>query len=965
MNIRKSVTAIVVLGGALAAPCYAQVERAEVEEIVVTGSRLATVNGFNSPTPVTVLQAEELGKFAPNNIADALQTLPVLAGSLSNETGGNNSGNSGTIGQSILDLRGIGQTRTLVLLDGQRMGVSNVQNSVDINMIPQTLVRRVDIVTGGASASYGSDAVAGVVNFILDTTFEGLKGELSAGVSDRSDTENYRVSASFGHHFGERTRLIGSIDHFDQKGVGMNLSGREWRDNPWVANPGTPIPVIPNGRFADASDGGTIRAITGCVASSPCAALQWTQFVNGQLVPFTRGADIGTRFANGGDGSLPINGFIPDVDRKAAFLHLEHDATDNLTLWAQGSYNDSNTLLDASTIVPIGADSFTIFEGNPYLPASVATILANDPGNETFSLSRHFAEGLDHAPLKGATESTRVALGVKGRLNNSWAWDVTASLQDSHQDLDIHNAIVHNLFAAADAVRHPTTGEIVCRSRFYNGDVFVPGGTGNDAGCVPMDLFSSETAASAANDYIMGDNTADIDITQHAYDANLRGDFGDRFQLGAGPLSFATGITHRRVQAERVVDALSASTIRVGTVRGMPTRFNNRLGEFWYYNPQALKGEVKVTEGYAELGVPLLADKKAFKALDLTLAGRITNYSQSGTTNSSKLSLSWSVNDSMRFRSTLSRDIRAPSLLELFDPGSTVIGRSSFPSSSNFVFQSLGSNVERGNPDLTPESAKTLTVGVVLTPAPVEGLQVSVDYFRTRISDAITAIGAQQIVDLCYSGATEYCPRITVNGTPLVNSTTGVVVTDVVDVRTSGVNIARENYEGVDFEVAYRKAVGRGMLSTRLLAYQLRDYDNGNITPICTAGLVGSISGSGGCGVHPEWTGQINLGYQLGNFGVNWRQRYIDSGKVNPGWTEGVNITINDVPSVTYTDLRLNYDVENFFGAKGSVFLNVTNAFDKTPPVATAGSTTWAVTTANGLYDVIGRRYLVGLQASF
>ncbi len=972
MKIQTFGSPVLIFGAALASPCFGQVE--QLEEVVITGSRLGTVSGFNTPTPVTVLQAEELEVFAPNNIADALQELPVLAGSLQNTTGGTNSGNSGTVGQSILDLRGIGENRTLVLLDGQRMGVTNVQNSVDANIIPQTLVKRVDIVTGGASASYGSDAVAGVVNFILDTRFEGFKTEVTAGISDKRDTENYHVTASFGHRLGEATRMIGSVEWFDQSGVGTKSSGREWRDNPHAAfASGTQTIVVPNARYSDASDAGVVRSVSGC-STAACSNLQWNQFINGQIVPFNRGIvpTATSRFSNGGDGSNPITGFIPEVTRKAVFMHLEHDFSPGLTLWGQGSFNDSDTLLDSAIVVPINTDNYTIYEGNPYLPAAVAAIFAADAGapgaagSESFGFSRAFYNGLDHVMLKGGTETLRIALGAKGTFGNNWSWDATGSRQDSHQDLDLHNVIVRNLFAAADVVTHPVTNQPVCRSQWYNAaGTFVPAGTGFDPGCVPMDLFSNQEASRAANNYVMGDNTAAIDIVQDALDANLRGNLGDNFNLGAGPISFALGASHRRVEAERKVDARSSGFISATNLRGMPTRFNNRIGEYWYYNPQPLKGEVKVTEGYAEIGVPLLANKPAVQALDLNLAGRSTDYSQSGVSNTWKAGLNWTVNDSVRLRGTLSSDIRAPSLLELFDPGSVVIGRSSFPSTTNAQFQSLGSNVARGNPDLSPEEAETTTFGIVLKPAFVPGLQISVDYYHIDISNAISAIGAQQVVDLCASGDILYCPRIVVNGMPLVNSTAGVRASDVVDVYTSGVNIRKENYEGIDFEIAYSANLGPGTFTTRLLGYQLRDYDNGNIAVACTAGLVGSISGSGGCGVHPEWIAQANFGYSWNNFGVNWRQRYIDSGKVNPAWTEGVQININNVPSVTYTDLNFGYDIENLFGGKGKVFLNVTNAFDETPPVATAGGTTFATTTANGLYDVIGRRYLMGIQASF
>lgn len=924
-----------------------------VEEVVVTGSRLTS--GFNTPTPVTSIDAQDLMDVAPNNMADALQELPKLAGSMQNTAGLSGSATGGTNGQSILDLRGMGQNRTLVLLDGQRMGVTNVQNSVDINMIPQALLKRVEIVTGGASASYGSDAVAGVVNFILDTEFEGTKLEVTGGTSDKSDAENGHVTFAFGRHFGDGTRLVGSLEHFEQSGIGVDPSGRNWRDDPYGAYPyNGVVAVVPHARNSDASNGGAITSVSGCTTQA-CNDLRYMQFVNGQVVPFERGEPIGQRFMSGGDGSLPINGMGPDITRQSVFMHLEHDVTQNTTLFAQASWNNSETLLDAQPVRTNGGTAYTIYEGNPFLPQAIADVFAADPGNQSFRMGRLFYEGLDHVFVNGNVRTTRLSLGAKGDVVGNWSWDIATAMQDSHQDLDLHNVIVRNQYAAADVVLDGS-GNPVCRSTYL---------FGADPGCVPMDLFSSETAITqAANDWLMGDNTADIDIRQFSLDLNLRGDFGSNVGFEAGPIGFATGMSFRRVTADRTVDDLSQTVVSPDNIRGLPNTYRGRIGPYQYYNPAPLSGDVSVTEAYVEFGIPLISGAAFADAIDLSIAGRSTNYSQSGVQNTWKTGLNWTINDSVRLRATVSRDIRAPSVLELFETAAVVTGRNQFPNSlpGQVQFETQGRNITSGNPNLDPEKADTFTGGIVLTPTSWEGFSASVDYYSIDISDAIRNLGSQEIVDGCFAGIREYCSFINVNGTPLVDTTTGVVQTDVVDVLQPPFNLAKEKASGLDFEIAYGHDVGPGSLRSRLLATKLIGFDNGE-TGCDPASQVGAISANGGCGVHPEWVAQLSLQYDVGSFGANLRQRYINGGKVNTAWTQGVEIYINNVPSVSYTDLRLSYDLGDLWGSsQSSLYFNVTNLFDKTPPVATADARSWVEPTPQELYDVLGRRYVLGIR---
>jgi iron complex outermembrane receptor protein len=313
---------------------YAQAEgAAAVEEVVVTGSRIR--NGFQTPTPVTTSTTDDLKAAAPGNLADGLNQLPVFNGSTktSQATGGGLAG--GTLGQNILNLRGLGGNRALVLLDGTRMVATNETGSVDINVLPQNLVSRVDVVTGGASAAYGSDAVAGVINFVLDTRFEGIKGEIEGGISKYKDSQSFMANIAVGHQFADgKLRVIGSAEFSRQGGVGItDKSGRAWWDDAagQVPNPTTGaqplVLVVPSLKAALGSNGGLI-------SSGP---LRGTQFIaNGQSAPFQYGSVVSNTYMSGGDVNAgnPGNSLSPDQKRSTAFARAEFDLTPDTMVYS-------------------------------------------------------------------------------------------------------------------------------------------------------------------------------------------------------------------------------------------------------------------------------------------------------------------------------------------------------------------------------------------------------------------------------------------------------------------------------------------------------------------------------------------------------------------------------------------------------------------------------------------------------
>jgi outer membrane receptor protein involved in Fe transport len=972
MSKNQSTIALLAVVLTLAAPCVTLAAGADapgpstpagapepdlLQEVVVTGSRLPA--SFRAPTPVTTYSAEQLALVSPNDIATALAQTPALSDSILSSQAGSVSGAAGTNGQSLLNLRGLGVNRTLVLLNGQRLGTTNVQDSVDVNIIPQALLKRVDVVTGGASASYGSDAVAGVVNFVLDTNYQGFKADVSAGTTTYGDGTNGNITLAYGKAFGDDVRLIAGASFYKTGGIGLPPTGRNWNDNPDVGYPnpvaGTlPTLVIePDGRSSDGTYGGLITGVKGCTTAA-CKALVNQQFgPGGTLEAFHQGANAGASYASGGDGATIPFGISPAMDRENAYLRTEWDVNSNLTLFVDGLFNRTYTSLDGQYAYQTGTVQFTIFPNNAYLPASVASVFAANPSLTSFTLGR-FSHDLGDEIDDTLEEVGRVSFGAKGHINDRWSFDVSLAQQYTVNDLDVIEPINRNLYAAADAVVNPANGQIVCNSTLQ----------GLDPGCVPVNLFGPGAVSAAARSYIEGVNRGDTIFGQTSFEANLRGDLGDHFTLGAGPISVATGIAYHHDNADRHVDALSSINTDCTGLRGCPATYQGRYGGYQFYNPSALHGSSSATEGYAEVGIPLLKGLPLIQSLNVDLAIRETDYSISGPQDSWKMGLQWSVNSSLMFRGTASQDVRAPDVLELFNSGSTKVSFDLFPYSSATTQSRISAvNATVGNPDLLPEISHTVTAGMVFTPSFLRGFQTSVDYYKIELDHAIESLISQGVVDGCALISKTYCSYITINQVPITNinqvttATTGLVVTGPTQ------NVGVEGTSGVDLESAYTQPLGAGIITGRLIGnYLLSENLPTAITGCAQASLVGAIGGCLGQNGYPRWKANVSVHYDAPRFGVFLQERFIAGGKADPWDIQGVTITRNEVPTIAYTDLTLNYNV----GSKshGEVYLTVTNLFNRDPPTTITSAGAFDSITSYDVYDLLGRRFVLGFRLS-
>jgi iron complex outermembrane receptor protein len=914
---------------------------ASTSDIVVTGSRLT--RGFTTPTPVTAVSAAQLSATAPNNIAEAISNLPAFANSANaNRTTGGSP--AGTAGQSILNLRSLGTQRNLILLDGQRVIASNAAGGVDINRLPQSLVRSVEVVTGGASAAYGSDAVSGVVNFILDTRFTGVKAQVQQGVSTYGDTPSTLASATWGGAFADnKLHVVLNAEIFHQDAVNwITRGGRPWEQVPGglVGNPvagARPLRFIaPNVQIANGANGGLITN----------TILRGTQFA-ADGTPFQH--DYGTisngSFQSGGNGDYPRQPINPEQDRYNFYGHVEYDVSPNMTVAAEGLYGVSRNKIVQYPNYMFGQYAYTIFSGNPYIPTAIQSTMTNNRLS-SFTLGKNMSN-TDFETEKSRQELQRYHLSAKGDFGNNFHYEVHGIHSRSEQYENVYNMPnLRNAYAAADAVRNPQTGQIVCRSQYYNAaGAFVPGGTGLDVGCVPTNLFgggiglASGPITQEAQDFIYGASIKRLVLKQDVVDASLRGQLPDGLALQGGPIAFALGGTYRKESGSQTSDAVSQSRVDCTGVRGCPASLIGRQGGYLTFDPQPFDGSFSVKEGFLEVGVPVFKDLPFAQSLDLNASGRVADYSLSGTVWSWKAGATYRPIRDILLRITRSRDTRAPNLLELFNPSAITSG--------TIVYQGVSvpqTTFTQGNQSLKPEKADTLTAGFVLSPTFFRGFNLSVDAYRIKIGSAIDLLGTGGIVNQCALGVQSACGLITTQP-----AGGGIVLANPY------LNLSNIETRGIDIEAQYGTSLGNGRLTLRALA----NYTDRYRSQFPNSPIVDGLSATAG---RVPWRVNFLGTYSQGGFSATVSERFISAGKYDATYIEGVDINDNSTPSRAYTDVTL----EQKIGEAGnlSLFAQATNLFNKAPPLVPIQTTLQQYTYA-ALYDVIGRYVTVGARFKF
>ena len=907
----------------------------ELEEVVVS-TRIVR-DGYKAPTPTSVLGLEEIQASAPKNIADLVNQLPSFAGSNTPSLTTGSVG-AGLAGINSLNLRALSNNslnRTLVLLDGRRVPASAATGLVDINTIPQELITRVDVVTGGASAAWGSDALAGVVNFTLDRKFTGLKANLQGTGTTHGDNQGYNLSLTGGTGFAsDRGHVIlsGEIAHSD----GIEGLPRDWYKglktlvNPaYTATNGQPFLLV-------RANSGYRTGTPGLIFTS--GPLRDTYFgAGGTPAQLNLGSLAGTNGFVGGDWAYADFGRTGDleaeVSRQSVFALVNYDLTENLELFAEASYGTSDIFSRA--IDEFKLNGLRIQPDNAFLPANLAAILAA-AGPVTANNAGSLNADLPPLIADNTRSLQRFAVGVNGSFDaagSDWSWN--AYLQSSRTNITNRalTSITANYNRAIDAVRN-ASGSIVCR---VNADAVT---TNDDPACVPYNILGTGTASQAAINYASGTSWLRTELVQDVAALTFR---GEPLSTWAGPISLATGVEHRREKVGGTSDALS------------PTN------AFFAGNFRPTIGSYNVTEGFIETVVPLAADKAFAKNLDLNAAVRATDYSTSGRVTTWKAGLTYSPIDDLTFRATRSRDIRAPSLNELFAAG--VAGTSTLVDPFRNNVSGVVITVTSGNLGLKPEEADTTGVGLVVQPRFLPGFTASVDYYDIDIKGAIGAFAADVIVNGCFAGNTSFCGAI-------VRNASGAIT----QVNAAPFNANTLNARGVDFEASYRKSVDTivsdwtGNLTVRLFATHylknFTDFFNPLAFDTDTAGE-NTVSGP------PDWRYLASVSYDNGPATVTLTGRGISSGVFNnsfiecstncPPSTAARNTTDNNqIAGAFYLDAALSYQLRE----STSVFLTVANVMDKDPAgvaaVQNIGNAPQGINRA--LYDAVGRTFRVGVR---
>ncbi|MGD9665519.1 MAG: TonB-dependent receptor plug domain-containing protein, partial [Novosphingobium sp.] len=938
-----AVMALPATGHAQAAPDSDLRDSSGAQPIIVSGTRIAAPQSA-LPYPVTAIDAEVIRNSGETNLTDILADYPALTSSYTSEDGAGSIAGLGGVGLNLLNLRNLGTQRTLVLVDGKRH-VASVpgSSSVDINTIPVDLVERVDIVTGGTSAIYGADAVAGVVNFVMRRDFEGLRARAQGGVSTHGDAQSYIASLTAGTNFADdRGNLAASFEYGREDSLLLADRAAFRTDSfaSFFANPADGSGAADDPAIPDNIPFSNLRYAT----SSPISAIDlnfdFRPDMLGDGTPFDRGVPAGSAFTSGGSGT-PLADYIgdiaPQVDRYIGNLNLTYTLGDGLTFSAQGKY----ARVDSRSLNQPTYDGFiTVSTGNPFVPAGLQSPLANGyamlgtvmiTGRDNFDLGRR--------AQANQRETWRGALGLE--------WGVSPDVSFAANYVYGRSRIVtrqqntrynDRFFAALDAVDQgqfltgTPNGNVVCRSDLFGtalvSSQFLTGAfnfaqhpalsftPGPNSGCVPINPFVNGQSA-AAVDWIMTDTTDRSTITQHVASATLSGNLGENLALWGGPVRFAAGAEYRKEKSASTPDPLNATGLT----------FANRL------LPSG--GSFDVFEGFAELRVPVIADQPGFHDLTVSGALRVSDYSTIGTNWTFQTGLTYAPIPDLRFRGTYAQAVRSPNIDELFAPSNasfavvqdpcaisaigsgspfrtancaTLLGELGLSESQIASFNPpSGTNVpglNRGNANLDEEKARTLTVGVVLQPQDLPGLLFSADFYDVRIRGAVNRPGASTIAALCVDAETlnnPYCDAITraPAGTTFDPARAGSITSFVLF--PSNVSIFRT--KGIDFALRYTLPTqNAGSFAFNLVGNYLDTLvtqATPSSDPVRLDGVIGA----------PQWQATADLVWNYDAFTINYGINFFSKTR---RYTQAITRVNPDIVAPQYRkiDARLTHDLQ-------------------------------------------------------
>ena len=935
----------------------------EIERVEVTGSRIRSAEALSS-SPIQVLSGEDIQKSGVINLQDLLLENPAFGSPAISRTNSNFSTSGG--GLATVDLRNLGTSRTLVLVNGRRHVAGRAGSSdVDLNVIPTQFIERVEVLTGGASSVYGSDAVSGVVNFVLKKEYEGIEFDAQYGESGEGDDTSAQYSLTAGASSSDgKGNVMFHLGYSDQGGVysrDREVSAVDQITNMYwdTENPSAILDVNrpyfssfpPQGRF-DAGD---------------------TRYT------FNSNNELQAGFSTNGNGTIGPDGFNRSNYRTIAIpteRHLfaskgHYELSDSHKVFFEATYasTESDTELepfpfDSESIYDNGAVPVEFMVGGEklraaYIPDEIFNSATDTDGDGMKDI--FFAKRLLDIGNRGYTaerDTFRFTVGMEGEIFNDWFYDFHYTYGKT-KDNQVSGGLVNvqNFRYALEAVMDSQdldndgiTDEAVCidqtaREKFQ---------------CAPINIYGFNSIDSAAAAYVSAPSMRSASIKQQVIGGNISGEL---FELPAGYVAMAAGFEYREEESSAQFDALQQAGLNAGNA--IPATF----------------GEFDVLEFYAEFEVPIL------ESLNFKGAARSSDYSTIGSTMSWNAGLNWQPIDSLRFRLIQAQSTRAPNIGELFQPPAQT-----FPSDLNdpCVGVTAGQNdavgtncladsgvvanvaengsftlnqsdiqgvsgFDRGNPDLKEEVGTSTTFGMIFTPEFIEGLDITLDYFDIEVEDAIVQTNRQVILDQCYgSGNQDFCNFITRRPESIGNNSAGSL--EYIDVAVT--NSGGMGTEGVDLTLIYSEEFGPGQFRSRMSYTYLIDAWSIPLPGTEKDNWAGEIGAS-------EHKASINLGYNLNDFDFTWRMTFIGAADIDDQFLAGRGFEAGSVgvDSVLYHDLQASY----YISEGVELFGGINNALDKDAPLiptGVSGSDTGTETSA-GTYDPIGRSFYLGLRAKF
>ncbi len=895
-----------------------------LQTVIVTGSLIRRVD-LETASPVTTIDRQTITHSGNLTVGNVLQQLPSIAGNATNPQHNSNGGGvaspltEGGDGASRVSLRGLGTGRTLVLIDGQRM------LNADLNLIPQNMIQRIDVLAEGASTTYGSDAVGGVVNIMLRHNFDGAEISLNDGISSHGDGQRHGFSLTLGHT-GNKYNIVGGIDF--NKYDAVPATRRDFSKEQLYLSGGQVVVAgsssTPNGRMQLP---GSFASQYGCTPDSTGHITVTRDSGNG-----TGLSDYRCRTPDDTFNYAAYNYIQVSQQRTDGFVLGSYNLTDNITAFVDAFYNHTTSAgLDAS--IPVGTgDGLVISASAPFNPFGVTfnapgSVPAGTPNSGYTFQSRLTGVGTRLHPY--TTSTGQVIAGLRGGIGeSSWNWNVT--LDYGH----------------------------TARTQRDENELSIPAlQAGIDAGANIFDQANAGGALSAGAVNAIYQKHEILRQVQVGANGNL-------FSLPAGPMQLAVGALYRKQSMNYTIDPFAVLDLTTGTC-GISQEACGSPG----------RGSDKVKEAFAETLIPLLKEVPGAYSLNVDVGVRYSDYDSAGSTTNGKIALEWRPVEDLLVRGTVSQVFRAPNLDQLYDGRSLVQPNLNDPcahlsaaevAQHAAACQSVPPNWSGNHPaqvntyysgsrvvgaNLKPEHGKSVDFGLVYGPDWVPGLNTSLDFWHIYLYDTLVAIDGRTVVNACFNNASSpFCPFIHRYGTTTQNP--GQV--NYID--TPVVNLGSLSTSGIDFTVNYKLphfnfgSVDPGNFKVGLATSYVSTFNN-NATPGGAGSSVSKLAGTWNAqfGNISRWRGTLTLGWQRHNWDAQWRARYISSvTALNADAATGANLP---VASVVYSDLQLGYAVP---AIHTRFDVGVDNVFGRRPPLIYQNG---GVNTDTATYDAMGRYY--------